>query len=435
MYKTVIGLLVLILTLSNCSTTDSHPNIILIMADDLGYGDIGCYGNKLILTPNIDAMAKSGIKFTDYHSNGAVCSPTRAALLTGCYQQRAGIEGVVTAAKHRVGGLDPEIITIADVAKEQGYTTAIFGKWHVGYDTAHSPVKNGFDEYRGFVSGNIDYHSHIDQSGAFDWWNGTDTLVEEGYLTDLITEHAIDFIGRNANNPFFLYLPHGAPHYPYQGRNDKADRTVNGKFNNGGSRIDRDAAYKEMIEVMDEGVGRIMKSIRENGIEENTLVFFCSDNGSVPNLGSNGVLKGSKATLWEGGHRVPAIMWFPEKFEQAENADLLLSMDLLPTFAKLMGNKDLDKLNLDGIDLIANLNNNLPDNRIAYWRFNQFAVARQGEWKFLRHKDQDYLFNLDKDIGETQNLKDFEPEILKTLKDSMARWEEEMGQYSYFTGR
>lgn len=402
----------------------------------MGYGDLSCYGNENIQTPNLDAMALSGMKFLDYHSNGAVCSPTRAALMTGRYQQRSGIEGVVTAANHRIGGLSPIEITLAEIAKDNGYQTALFGKWHLGYDTSHSPIQNGFDEFVGFVSGNIDYHSHIDQTGMYDWWSGTDSAFESGYLTDIITRHAISFIERNSDQPFFLYLAHGAPHYPYQGRDDPADRSINGNFSNLGSRIDKKKAYKEMIEVLDEGVGDIIEVLKTNDILENTLVFFCSDNGATTAVGSNGALRGAKGSLWEGGHRVPAIAYWPGEIESSLNHDLILSMDLMPTLANLMGDEHQIKLQMDGQDFSPLLfGNPTSKERIVYWRFKQFASARSEEWKYLRYKDQDYLFNLETDLSEQYNLADKNKKMLQILKDSLLSWEEEMSQYNYFTGR
>jgi arylsulfatase A-like enzyme len=239
------------------------PNIILIMADDLGYNDLGCYGAEYIKTPNLDTLASEGARFTDYHSNGVVCSPTRAALLTGRYQQRAGIEGVVTAKNHRHTGLSGEA-TMADFLQKHQYRTGIIGKWHLGYDTLFSPLNNGFDFFRGYVSGNIDYYSHIDQEGYYDWWLGKDTITEKGYSTDLITHHSIQFIEANLNNTFFLYVAHEAPHYPYQGRKDKADRTIGGEFDVLGSRKDRINAYKEMIEALDDGIGQIRSCLDKN---------------------------------------------------------------------------------------------------------------------------------------------------------------------------
>ena len=184
---------------STNKTPASNPNIIVIIADDLGYGDISCYGNSTINTPNLDLLAQNGIKFTDFHSNGAVCSPTRAALMTGKYQQRTGISGVITAKSHITVGLHLNEITIAEEFKNHGYKTGMYGKWHLGYSKSHNPTLQGFDEFTGFVSGNIDYHAHIDQEGYLDWWKGSKIKNEKGYSTDLITNYGVKFI--NQNNP------------------------------------------------------------------------------------------------------------------------------------------------------------------------------------------------------------------------------------------
>ncbi len=424
--------IVILLLFASCST--NPPNFILIMADDLGYGDLGCYGSTDQATPRIDELAAGGIKFLDYHSNGAVCSPTRAALMTGCYQQRTGIEGVVTAANHRVGGLAVDQYTLADMARDQGYVTGLFGKWHLGYDTLHFPVKNGFDEFTGFVSGNVDYITHIDQTGIYDWWESTDSIYEPGYLTDLITEHAVQFIQDHAGHPFLLYVAHGAPHYPYQGRDDKPERAVGDVFSRGGTLDEKIRAYKEMITALDEGVGTIVDEVKRLKLEDNTLVLFCSDNGGVAAVGSNGVLRGQKGTLWEGGHRVPAIAYWPGKIEPSTSSELVLSMDIMPTLASLSGANANAGANWDGIDVSSHLLNEkvIPD-RFVYWRFKQFTATRQGQWKYLKHKENEYLFNLSDDIGETNDLSKEFSDTLKYLRNSMEQWEDEMAKYDYFT--
>ena len=298
------------LVFSSCSGGATHakqnkPNFIIIMADDLGYGDLSCYGATHVKTPQIDALAAGGMKFTDYHSNGAVCSPTRAALMTGRYQQRSGITGVVTAKNHRHTGLDLDEITFAEVLKSAGYTTALFGKWHLGYAVEFNPRKQGFDTFTGFVSGNVDYHSHYDQEGYEDWWQGTNLRPEEGYSTYLIGQHAEGFLDKHRDKPFCLYLAHEAPHYPLQGPSDPPARTA-GKGRSADIRRQnpRDV-YRRMIEAMDKTVGDIVTKVKQLGLEENTFIFFCSDNGAT-GLGSNGALRGHKGQLWEGGHRVPA---------------------------------------------------------------------------------------------------------------------------------
>jgi len=411
-------------------TENQRPNIILIMADDLGYGDLGCYGSKHIQTPNIDRLADSGIRFLDYHSNGAVCSPTRAALMTGRYQQRSGIEGVVSAAGHRHTGLSPEEYTIGDYLGSRGYNTGIIGKWHLGYDTAFSPLNNGFNYFKGYVSGNIDYHSHIDQTGYFDWWLKKDTLVEEGYVTDLITEAAIQYISENRDNPFFLYISHEAPHYPYQGRQDTADRSIAGKFPVHGSRPDTEEAYREMINVMDEGIGEIISVLEKTGLLENTFLFFCSDNGAN-RTGSNHPLKGFKGKLWEGGHRVPAIAYWKDHLEPAMNDETILSMDLFPTLISIAGNDLPDNLDFDGQDFSQSLffGNTLQE-RPVFWRFKSQRAIRKGPWKLLLDGEDMFLYNLEADPVEDKDLKAEYPVITDTLLILLDQWSEEMDLYT-----
>lgn len=425
-----IAWIFLILILFACNNQISNsPNIILIMADDLGYGDISCYGSEFINTPVLDKMASEGIKFTDYHSNGAVCTPTRAALMTGNYQQRAGLEGVIYAQiGKRMYGISSSEKTIAEYFKEAGYTTGAFGKWHLGYKPEFNPVKHGFDEFYGYVSGNVDYISHRDGIGLYDWWLNADTIHEEGYVTDLITNHALGFIENNKDKPFFLYLPHEAPHYPYQGRNDKADRLPGKEFPALGSRPDKKQAYKEMVEIMDENIGRVFNKLEELGLENKTLVLFCSDNGAT-NMGSNGELNGFKTTLWEGGHRVPAIGWYPKKIEAGIITDAtILSMDILPTFLSVIGSSPQE--NLDGIDFSELMfNKKSPDERPVFWRYRNQWVARKGDWKYLKIENEEYLFNLKNDLGEQNNLFDANPEKVKELKALLKQWETEMGKY------
>jgi arylsulfatase A len=440
LFNLKIGLSILCLIsvsagLVNCTDeSPTKPNIILIMADDLGYGDISCYGNKIINTPVLDQMAAEGMKFTNYYSNGAVCTPTRAALLTGNYQQRAGLEGVIYAAldKRDEGGLSEEEITMGEIFQENGYKTGIFGKWHLGYDVKYNPTYHGFDEFYGYVSGNVDYISHRDGIGLYDWWHNTDTIIEEGYVTDLITDHALDFMKSNKDNPFLLYLPHEAPHFPFQGRNDKADRVPGEEFPAWGSRPDKEVAYKEMVEIMDENIGRVFKRLKELGLEKNTFVFFCSDNGALE-VGSNGELNGYKTSLWEGGIRVPAIAWYPQKISPGiVSESILASMDVLPTFLSVAEIKTT--MEFDGEDFSKGLfdNGEMPE-RPLFWRYrNQWAV-RNGDWKYLNIKNEEYLFNLEEDISESKDVKDEFPEKFQSLKQKLKNWETEMNNYKQQT--
>ncbi|MBT3383238.1 MAG: sulfatase-like hydrolase/transferase [Prolixibacteraceae bacterium] len=432
--KAKILILIVFPILFSCvSNKENPPNIILIMADDMGYGDISCFGSEFIQTPVLDKMASEGIKFTDYHSNGAVCTPTRAALMTGNYQQRAGLEGVIYAAlDKRMFGIQDSEKTIAEIFKDAGYSTGIFGKWHLGYQPEYNPVHHGFDEFYGYVSGNVDFISHRDGVGLYDWWHNTDTAYEEGYVTDLITDFALKFMERNKKKPFLLYIPHEAPHYPYQGRNDKADRLPGVNFQGHGSRPDKKQAYKEMVEIMDENIGRVMDKLKDLGIEKNTFVFFCSDNGAT-NLGNNGTLNGFKGSLWEGGHRVPAIAWYPEKIEAgAITESTVLGIDVLPTLLSVAGIDTDNKF--DGKDFSEVLfSGNQLNERPLFWRYRNQWVVRRGDWKYLKIKEKEYLFNLKIDIGEQNNLIETNSERASDLKYLLEKWENEMAEYELKT--
>ena len=287
------------------------PNIVLILADDLGYGALGCDGNKVVNTPHINRLAVQGVRLTDFHSNGPMCTPTRAALLTGRYQQRcawvADDELSPVFQKQRAEnmkqrwawGIANDELTIAELLKKGGYATGLFGKWHLGYDFKFHPMNQGFDEFDGFISGAVDYHTHVADSGLrkLDWWSAKEIKDESGYTTDLLTKHAVDFISRHKSGPFFMYVAHAAAHTPLQGRDPNKKQSPA-------------EAYKEMIEVLDESVGAIVKALEDQGLRDNTLVVFCSDNGPVipPGFQSASPFRGKKGSLLEGGHRVPAIV-------------------------------------------------------------------------------------------------------------------------------
>ncbi len=409
------------------------PNIIIIMADDLGYGDLSLYGNREIHTPNIDQLGKEGALFTDFHSNGAVCSPTRAALLTGKYQQRVGVDGVITAKFNRDQGLALSEKTFAETAKEMGYTTAMFGKWHLGYHTKFNPIRQGFDEYIGFVSGNVDYHSHIDQEGYEDWWSGDKLKKEVGYTTDLISSHAVDFIERHHSKNFLLYIAHEAPHYPFQGRASKAERKLRGTENNTftpiGSAENKTELYKEMIEVMDEGVGSILQTLKKLNLEENTFVFFMSDNGASSH-GSNGKLRGNKGSLWEGGHRVSAMARWNKTIKAGQTLDAtLLTMDLWPTVAELMG-ASLPN-DIDGVSFKKYLlEGEKTKNRKLFWQFGERLAMRDGPWKLVLERP-DYtpeLYRLDEDLSETFEVSKQYPQKVEEMRKKLVEWKNEVNR-------
>jgi arylsulfatase A-like enzyme len=411
------------------TVSGKSPNIVLIMADDLGYGDLSCYGGW-IKTPHIDAIAERGILFTDYHSNGSICSPTRAALMTGRYQQRAGIPGVVSAnlknpAHYR--GLQLPETTIAECFKQHRYASAIFGKWHLGYFRKYNPTHQGFDKFVGYVSGNIDFRSHVDGAGVFDWWHDLQLSYEKGYSTHLITSHAVEFIHANKTRPFFLYVPHEAPHYPYQGPLDPPHRTVNGEFNNKGTRTDTKEAYREMVQEMDKGVGAIIDALTEASLLDNTIVIFCSDNGATT-LGSNGALRGYKGTDFEGGHRVPCVVQWPGQLEVGKkSAQLIASMDLLPSLFGLARLELPNNLNLDGMDLSKQiLASQHPVERTMVWNG---TTIRRGRWKYMASQKglpTDSLFDLTADAAETTNLIEQYPSMAQAFRHELDLWRTDM---------
>ena len=411
------------------------PNFVIIMADDLGYGDISCF-DGWIKTPNLDKLAKSGMKLTDFHSSGAVCSPTRAGLMTGRYQQRAGIPGVVFAAldspvhKH---GLQHQEITFAELLKQAGYATGIFGKWHLGYYPQYNPTKHGFDKFNGYVSGNVDFFSHVDQAGTFDWWQQAEKKDEKGYVTHLITKHAVAFIEKNKDRPFCLYLPHEAPHYPYQGPKDKAIRKVGKKRGPGElkkSNREKKRAYKEMVEEMDSSIGAVIGTLEKHGLRENTLVLFFSDNGAT-RLGSNGVLRGFKSQLWEGGHRVPFIANWPGRIPAGKTNDsLAISIDVMPTILAIAGVSGPENHSFDGRDLSPILleGKTIKDRKL-FWQHGNSLAMRDGPWVLVRtgkKKATDSLFHLEKDLSQKTDLARKEPERTRQMRSTLLAWHKEV---------
>ena len=435
--KAIRPLLLSVCFLSSAEAT--KPNFIIIMADDMGYGDASCYGGE-IQTPHLDRMAKEGMRFTDFHSSGNVCSPTRAGLMTGRYQHRAGIPGVINADPKRGAhhhGLNPDVeVTFSKLLKEAGYATAISGKWHLGYTKNFNPVHHKFDRFNGFVSGNIDFHSHYDRMGVFDWWENLELKKEEGYSTHLITKHAVDFIEKSKDGPFCLYVAHEAVHSPWQGPNDPAERGPNKKP--GIKFADRERPFKEMLIEMDKGVGEILDKLVELKLDKNTFVFFLSDNG--PAGGSAGPLRGRKGSNWEGGHRVPGIAWWPGAIPAGKTSDQLgISLDLMPTMLSMAGVKAPEGHEFDGVDLSPVLKNEKSlGERALFWQGpnpKSMMAMRKGDWKLMvgvagKEKDFVGLYNLAKDIGEKSDLAAKHPQRVVEMKNAMEAWYEEVTKNS-----
>ncbi|WP_198000441.1 sulfatase-like hydrolase/transferase [Gimesia alba] len=413
------------------------PNIVLILADDLGYGDLGCYGNRHVRTPHIDRLAASGLKFTDFHSAGAMCTPTRTAMLTGQYQQRFGseFEGALSGKADREIGLPHQAVTMAELLKQRGYATACFGKWHLGYQPPWLPTSQGFDLFRGLASGDGDHHTHIDRSGNEDWWHNNAIQMEEGYTSDLLSRYSVEFIEANRMRPFFLYVPHLAIHFPWQGPKDPPYRKAGQPYHADKWGIIPDPANvsphtRAMIESLDQSVGQILSTIQRLRLEKNTLVIFTSDNGGYLNYGkqfhhisSNGPLRGQKGTLYEGGHRVPCLMSWPGTIRTGVTNQTAHSIDLLPTFSNVAGIPAAD-YQTDGIDLSPLWKSERSlDNRNLFWRMGNRRAIRSGQWKLCVTNNRNELFNLEVDVGEQQNLAAAHPEIVNKLNQNLKGWE------------
>ncbi|MHC4910022.1 MAG: sulfatase-like hydrolase/transferase, partial [Planctomycetota bacterium] len=403
------------------------PNFIVVLADDMGYGDSSVYDGWLH-TPNLERMAAEGMTFSDFHSSGTVCSPTRAGLVTGRYQQRAGIPGVINAdpahATHATGLADEEH-TFAELLGACGYATAVFGKWHLGYAPRFNPIHHGFDRFRGFVSGNIDYQSHHDRMGTHDWWDGTEAIEEPGYLTHLVTRHAVQFIDEHADEPFCLYVPHGAVHTPIQAPDGPAVRGPERDTEAAQARTKQDDV-RAMMTALDEGVGAILDAVERNGLAERTLVVFLSDNGGAAHM-RNDPLRGRKGTVFEGGHRVPAIAWWPGRIAPGSRSDALCtSLDIMPTMLDFAGVAPPTDRPLDGVSLRPALRGAAPAGRRLFW--NGVAM-RDGRWKLIaRRGGEPMLFDLDADLGETTNVADAHPARVKRMRAALQAWRSEVNR-------
>lgn len=431
-----------------CAAADNSrsPNFVVILVDDLGYGDLGCYGSQINQTPEIDRLAEQGLRCTDFHSNGPMCSPTRAALLTGCYQQRFGKEfdTALGPKPDHNPGLPLAAVTLAEVLRESGYATGLFGKWHLGYKPPLTPSNQGFDEFRGLVSGDGDHHTHIDRLGAKDWWLNDEINMEAGYTTDLLTGYSVDFMERHRDRPFFLYLSHLAIHFPWQGPEDPPHRVEGTNYEKSKWGIipnhkNVSPHVKAMVESVDRSVGRIMATLEKLQLKEQTLVVFTSDNGGYltyadggfERISNNGPLKGQKTDVEEGGHRVPAIFAWPGKIAPGQVCDeTLMSMDLFPTFLRLAGAAAPPHQELDGVDLASILfERGKIKPRTLFWRAGEKRAVRRGPWKLnLTDRLNPLLYRLDLDLGETTNVAADHGELVKELSQAYDTWETDVNE-------
>ncbi|SEC72594.1 Arylsulfatase A [Maribacter dokdonensis] len=427
---------------------NSKPNIVIVFTDDQGYQDVGVFGSPLISTPNLDNMAKNGIKFTDFYSASSVCSPSRAALLTGSYPNRVGVPEVLWP--NLPGGLSNAETTIANMLKTQNYATACIGKWHLGDEQEYLPISQGFDMYYGIPFSNdmsVNPKSKISKNIVFregmtldslreKKWRGSrvplfeqDEVIEypvnQSTITQRYTEQAIHFIKENKNERFFLYLAHSMPHVPLY-----ASASFKGKSKRG--------LYGDAIEEIDWSVGEILRTLKEQGLDENTLVIFTSDNGPWTSRGEHGgsalPLRGHKNETFEGGFRVPMIAQWNGKIKPASVSDKVIStIDVLPTVAYLTG-ADLPEKKIDGKNiwpiLSGKQNKKSPHKKEGFFYYKDFNLeaVRQGDWKLRIIEDDVALYNLKDDISEQHNLAATYPIKVKKLKKLMLDFDEELQQ-------
>lgn len=424
---------------------ESKPNIVFILADDMGYGDLGCYGHPVAKTPNIDQLARDGVRFTQAYSNGPECSPTRTALLTGRYQQRTmGLEcaigtgnvgrydHAIERAENRDLGLTPSLAVLPSGMKKAGYQCAVFGKWHLGYEPKFNPMEYGWDEFFGYLGGNVHYFNHRETSDLHVLFRGRLPVHREGYMTHLITDDSIDFIQRQvtAKKPFFVYVSHESPHFPFQGPSE-IDKVVTAE-----NWMQRDAkAYVAMLEDLDHEVGRILNTLEEQRIAKDTLVVFVSDNGGFADAANMGPLKGAKGTTLEGGVRVPMIMRWPGKIPRSkESSQVCVTFDLTRSFLGLAG-ADTANLQLDGYDIVSHIVEQKPDaKRTLFWRGRRgdrtWKAVRNGDMKFVTKteggKTEQWFYDLSKDVGEENDLSKSQPQDVNHMRSQLAEWENEM---------
>ncbi len=410
------------------SQKTSRPNVVFILADDLGWGDLSCYGRPDYRTPNLDLLASQGVRFTDAYSASAVCTPTRCAFMTGRYPGRfpIGLVEPLPATNHLVG-LEPQQPTIASRLKEAGYHTALIGKWHLGFRPEWGPNAHGFDEFFGILAGAADYHLHKNGLGEPALYENLTPVQRNGYLTDLFTERAVSYIKRRRTAPFYLSLHYTAPHWPWQDRSGGekvvfTDKTIEPITMGGGGSL---KMYAEMMRILDDGVGSVMRVLKATGLEKNTLVIFTSDNGGE-RFSYQWPFSGEKGDLREGGIRVPAIVRWPAVVSPKRVTNqMAITMDWTATI--LAAAQAPDVRSLDGTDLLPVITGSKAvQERTFFWRIGDQDAVRHGRWKYLRDGEQRLLFDLSTDQHEQANFSNKSRDVLDRLTVEFENWNQQM---------
>jgi arylsulfatase A-like enzyme len=404
-----------------------RPNIIYIMADDMGYADLSCYGRNDYQTPHLDKLASQGIKFTNAYAGAPVCTPSRASFMTGRYPARTPVGMPEPLGWWDTVGLTPKYTSLPTLLKKAGYETFLIGKWHLGGLAAFSPLQNGFDYFFGFTGGAIDYTSHTNPRGENDLWENDKLVSKDGYMTDLLMNKAIDVLKKNHDKPFFISLQFSAPHWPWQAPGDKAypasDTAKDAReWGKGGS----PQTYAAMVKSMDDAIGKILEALDEAKLTSNTVIIFTSDNGGERFSDMGGFAR-KKMTLWEGGIREPAfVKWTGVIPANTVTDQPVITMDWTATILALANAKPDAAFPLDGINLMPLMTGRAkPAIRTFYWRTIRVPqkAMREGNWKYLKEGDKEYLFDLSKDAGEKNDLKESQKEIFEKLKHKYGEWE------------
>ncbi len=402
-----------------------RPNIIYIMADDLGYADLSGYGRRDYQTPHLDKLAADGVKFANAYASAPVCTPSRVAFYTGRYPARLQVglyEPIAEGKNDSLVGLSPNNLSIGKILRRAGYSTYLVGKWHLGYKNDFSPNRNGFDYFFGFHAGAMDYISHSN-----DLYENETPIEVSGYATELWADKAVQLISKKHTQPYFLAVMFNAPHWPWQKPGDKPYPAGIENWTKGGSA----SIYAAMMKSLDDAVGRIVQAVDQSGERKNTLIIFTSDNGGE-RFSDNGPYKGSKMTLWEGGIREPAFVRWPGVIKPNTHSNqVITTFDWTSTFAALATAKSPNYFQFDGMDIMpVILGKQKEKDRTLYWRIYQRRknkAVRDGDWKYLQdEKGNEYLFNLAKDPTEQKNLKDKNKPIFLKLKKQMSQWERRM---------
>ena len=411
----------------------SRPNVVLIITDDVGYGDFGAYGSPDVKTPNIDRLAREGVKLTDFYANGSNCSPTRAGLISGRYQQRFAIERPLNGS-HSVDsstGLPATGRSFPRLLADNGYATALVGKWHLGYKAEFSPGAHGFGYFFGFKSGFTDYYQHTDGNGEADLFENDAHVSAPGYMTDLITERSIRFMARNKNTPFFIDVAYNAAHWPYQRPDSPSVAVDHGRhltpFDQSTSTR---AQYVSILERADRGVGDILRALDSLGLAANTIVIFTNDNGGEW-LSRNTPLFHNKSSLWEGGIRVPAIIRWPGHIPAGTlSGQVGITMDLTASVLAATSTPVPPEAGLDGMDIFPILAKRAPQaDRTLFWRVSgvrKQEAVRSGDWKLIFDDGRPMLFNVRTDLGERTNVIGLHPEIAQRLRPLLEKWQQDV---------